>query len=117
MPEVSLKILPDPYRGTVRPVVRYVRSLRDKTGPSAIINVILPEFIVPTRLGHMLHNQTGLALKTGARHCRNRLTLAPSPNCGGVYGASARRELIIEERALIGETGGVVSSTIGSWCP
>jgi amino acid transporter len=63
MPEVSLEILPNPYRGTVRPVVNYVRSLRDEAGPGAIINIILPEFIVPTRLGQVLHNQTGLALK------------------------------------------------------
>jgi hypothetical protein len=28
-----------------------------------LINVLLPEFIVPGRLGQLLHNQTGLAIK------------------------------------------------------
>ena len=63
MPEVPLEILPNPYRGTVGPVVHHICSLRDRAGPGTIINVILPEFIVPTRLGQLLHNQTGLALK------------------------------------------------------
>ncbi len=41
----------------------YARSLRDRAEPGTIINVILPECIMPTRIGQLLHNRTGLALK------------------------------------------------------
>jgi hypothetical protein len=58
-----LEILPSPYRTTAGPMLKYVRSLRAAAGPDTIVNVILPEFLVPSRLGRLLHNQTGLTLK------------------------------------------------------
>ena len=63
MPGMPLEILPSQRRTRVGPVVGYVRSLRNRAEPGTIINVILPECIMPTRLGQLLHNRTGLALK------------------------------------------------------
>ncbi len=60
---MPLEILPSPRRTTVGTVVGHVRSLRNRAKPGTIINVILPECILPTRLGQLRHNRTGLALK------------------------------------------------------
>jgi amino acid transporter len=61
--EPELEIIDSPYRGITRPLMRYVRRRRRDEPPGTLINVLLPEFIVPGRLGQLLHNQTGLAIK------------------------------------------------------
>ncbi|HKZ18953.1 MAG TPA: APC family permease [Acidimicrobiia bacterium] len=61
--EPELEIVESPYRGITRPLTRYVRRRRRDEPPGTLINVLLPEFIVPGRLGQLLHNQTGLAIK------------------------------------------------------
>jgi amino acid transporter len=61
--EPALEIVESPYRGITRPLIRYVRRRRRDEPPGTLINVLLPEFIVPGRLGQLLHNQTGLAIK------------------------------------------------------
>ena len=58
-----LVLVPSPYRDIVEPVRAYVRERRRQSHPGTIVNVVIPEFIVPGRLGQFLHNQTGLALK------------------------------------------------------
>ena len=52
-----------PYRGIVRPILRYLRRLRQEVGPDALINVVIPEFIVPGWSAQFLHNQTSFAIK------------------------------------------------------
>ena len=59
----ELEILESPYRGITRPLLRFVRRQRRDEPPGTLINVLLPEFIVHGRLGQLLHNQTGLAIK------------------------------------------------------
>lgn len=61
--EPALEIVESPYRGITRPLIRYVRRRRRDEPPGTLINVLLPEFIVSGRLGQLLHNQTGLAIK------------------------------------------------------
>lgn len=61
--EPELEIIESPYRGITRPLLRYVRRRRRDEPPGTLINVLLPEFIVSGRLGQLLHNQTGLAIK------------------------------------------------------
>ena len=61
--EPELEIVESPYRGITRPLLRYVRRRRRDEPPGTLINVLLPEFIVSGRLGQLLHNQTGLAIK------------------------------------------------------
>lgn len=39
--------------------------MRHETPEHTIVNVIIPEFIVPSWRGQVLHNQTGLAVKAG----------------------------------------------------
>ena len=61
--EPQLEIVESPYRGITRPLMRYVRRCRRDEPAGTLINVLLPEFIVSGRLGQLLHNQTGLAIK------------------------------------------------------
>ncbi len=56
-------MIDSPYRGITRPLVGYVRRRRRHEPPGTLVNVLLPEFIVPGRLAQLLHNQTGLAIK------------------------------------------------------
>jgi amino acid transporter len=59
----TLEVVESPYRGIVRPILRYLRRLRREVGPDALINVVIPEFIVPGWLAQFLHNQTAFAIK------------------------------------------------------
>jgi hypothetical protein len=68
--DLPLEVIPSPYRGIVEPFVGYLRERRRLALPGTIINVVIPEFVVPGRVTQILHNQTGLAIK-GA--------LAPEP--------------------------------------
>jgi amino acid transporter len=60
---LDLHIVPSPYRAIVDPLVEYVRERRRAALPGTIVNVVIPEFVVPGRLAQLLHNQTGLAIK------------------------------------------------------
>jgi amino acid transporter len=63
-PELGpLEVVESPYRGIVRPMLRYLRRLRRDANPGTLINVIIPEFIVPGLMAQFLHNQTGFAIK------------------------------------------------------
>jgi hypothetical protein len=68
--EWPLEIVSSPYRGITRPLLRYLHRLRHDEAPGTLINVVIPEFIVPGRIPQILHNQTGLAIKA---------VLAPEP--------------------------------------
>jgi amino acid transporter len=60
--EVPLEIVHSPYRELVRPVMRFVDEL-DARYENDIITVVIPEFVVSTWWGHLLHNQSALVLK------------------------------------------------------
>jgi amino acid transporter len=61
--EPELETIESPFRGITRPLVRYVRRRRWDEPAGTLVNVLLPEFIVPGRVAQLLHNQTGLAIK------------------------------------------------------
>jgi amino acid transporter len=60
--DVPLEIVHSPYRELVRPVLRFVDEL-DSRYQNDIITVVIPEFVVSTWWGHLLHNQSALVLK------------------------------------------------------
>ncbi|MFI8090385.1 APC family permease [Streptomyces sp. NPDC086080] len=60
--DVPLKILDSPYREVTRPVIEYVKSLRNEA-PRAVVSVIIPEYVVGHWYEHLLHNQSALRLK------------------------------------------------------
>jgi amino acid transporter len=60
--DVPLEILYSPYRELSRPVLRYVDEL-DAQRDNDVVTVVIPEFVVGSWWGQLLHNQSALVLK------------------------------------------------------
>ena len=60
--DVPLEIVHSPYRELARPVMRFIDEL-DARYENDIITVVIPEFVVSSWWGHLLHNQSALVLK------------------------------------------------------
>ncbi len=59
---VPLTVLEAPYRDLVRPLVAYVKQLRE-TNPQTVIMVFIPEYVVTRWWQQLLHNQSALRFK------------------------------------------------------
>jgi amino acid transporter len=59
---IPLIILEAPYRDLVRPLISYVKKLRD-TRPQTVIMVFIPEYVVTRWWQQLLHNQSALRFK------------------------------------------------------
>jgi amino acid transporter len=60
--DVPLKVIESPYREITRPVVDYIKKLRNNA-PRDVVNVYIPEYVVGRWWENVLHNQTSLRLK------------------------------------------------------
>ena len=60
--DVPLEIVFSPYRELARPVLRFVGEL-DAQRDNDIVTVVIPEFVVGSWWGQLLHNQSALFLK------------------------------------------------------
>jgi amino acid transporter len=60
--DVPLEIVFSPYRELARPVLRFVEEL-DAQRSNDIVTVVIPEFVVSSWWGQLLHNQSALFLK------------------------------------------------------
>jgi hypothetical protein len=60
--DVPLKVLHSPFREISRPIIEYVRSIRDGN-PRGVVAVYIPEYVVGRWWEQVLHNQTALRLK------------------------------------------------------
>jgi amino acid transporter len=60
--DVPLEVVYSPYRELTRPVLKYIDEI-DARYDNDIITVVIPEFVVDTWWGHLLHNQSALILK------------------------------------------------------
>lgn len=60
--DTPLEILYSPYRELSRPVLRYVDEL-DAQRENDIVTIVIPEFVVGSWWGQLLHNQSALVLK------------------------------------------------------
>jgi amino acid transporter len=60
--DVPLELLYSPYRELSRPVLRYVDEL-DAQRDNDVVTVVIPEFVVGSWWGQLLHNQSALVLK------------------------------------------------------
>jgi hypothetical protein len=61
LPEVSLEILPSPYRSVIGTVLALIDQYVQEEGD--YVTVLLPEFVPARWWHHLLHNQTAWALK------------------------------------------------------
>ncbi|MCW2990670.1 MAG: DNA-binding protein [Solirubrobacterales bacterium] len=59
---IPLVVIESPYRETVRPIRRYLRTLR-REHPGDVLAIVIPEYVVEHWWQHLLHNQTALRLK------------------------------------------------------
>jgi amino acid transporter len=59
---VPLTVLEAPYRDLVRPLIDYVKQLRE-TNPQTLIMVFIPEYVVTRWWQQLLHNQSALRFK------------------------------------------------------
>lgn len=68
LPEVSLEILPSPYRSVIAPLLEFIDRFVDEE--DHYVTVVVPEF-VPTRWWHhLLHNQTAWMLRVALLYAR-----------------------------------------------
>jgi len=59
---IPLKVIESPYREITRPVMEYVRRLRNDN-PRDVVTVFIPEYVVGHWWEQLLHNQSALRLK------------------------------------------------------
>jgi amino acid transporter len=59
---VPLTVLESPYREITRPIIGYIKSLREDR-PRDIVSVFIPEYVVGHWWEQLLHNQSALRLK------------------------------------------------------
>lgn len=59
---VPLRVLDSPYREITRPVLDYVKDVRERY-PRDVLTVYVPEYVVGHWWEHILHNQSALRLK------------------------------------------------------
>ena len=60
---VPLKVIDSPYRSVIQPLLQYISDV-EKEHPDSVITVVVPEFVPSRWWHHLLHNQTGLILKS-----------------------------------------------------
>lgn len=61
--DVPLKVIASPYREVTGPFLNYVKGIRSDN-PRDVVCVYIPEYVVGHWWEQILHNQTGLILKT-----------------------------------------------------
>jgi amino acid transporter len=61
--DVPLKVIASPYREVTGPFLNYVRGIRSDN-PRDVVCVYIPEYVVGHWWEQLLHNQTGLILRT-----------------------------------------------------
>ena len=63
-PDVSLMMIPSPYRSFMNPLLNYLDSVEKTIKPHELIMILIPEFITHKWWQYVLHNQTGWVLKS-----------------------------------------------------
>jgi len=61
--DVPLKVVASPFREITKPVLDYVRRLRNDSGERDVVTVVIPEYVVGKWWEQLLHNQSALRIK------------------------------------------------------
>jgi Amino acid permease len=88
--DVPLEILYSPYRELARPVLRYVDEL-DAQRDNDIVTIVIPEFVVGSRWGQLLHNQSALFLKGRLLFRKNTVVTSVPYHVEGLSRSKARK--------------------------
>jgi hypothetical protein len=70
--DVPLVVLESPYRSLLTPLLRYIDEV-DTRYNDDVLTVVLPEFVPAHWWEHILHNQTGLLIKTALMFQRGKV--------------------------------------------
>ncbi len=77
LPEVSLEVLPSPYRSVIAPLLEFIDRFVQDEGD--YVTLVVPEFVPARWWHHLLHNETAwllkLALLYGRRDWRGRFRI------------------------------------------
>jgi amino acid transporter len=102
-----LEVVPSPYRRIVPPLVGYLRERRRRALPGTLICAVIPEFIVPGRLAQVLHNQTGLAIKSAlAREAGIAVTSVPF-HLTAAWEAETTSPVVAGQPAAVDDAAGI----------
>lgn len=63
-PDIPLDIIPSPYRSLMSPLRKYFDEVEKTTSHDELVMVLIPEFFTATWWQYLLHNQSGLLLKS-----------------------------------------------------
>lgn len=72
---LPLVILESPYRSLIAPLLRYIDEIESRYHDDQVM-VILPEFIPSRWWEHLLHNQTGLLLRTALMFRKGKVVIS-----------------------------------------
>lgn len=61
--DVPLKVIASPYREVTNPFIEHIRRIRSEN-PRDMVEVFIPEYVVGHWWEQVLHNQTGLVIRT-----------------------------------------------------
>ena len=76
--EVPLEVVESPYRDLTTVVVEYLEEATRRSGGDTLLNVIIPEFVVGSLVGKLLHNQSALWIRAALyAHPRVAVTSVP----------------------------------------
>ncbi len=73
--EIPLVVLESPYRSLITPLMRYIDEVEGRYGDDELM-VILPEFVPAHWWEHLLHNQTGLILRTALMFRKGKVVIS-----------------------------------------
>ena len=76
--EVPLEVVESPYRDLTAAVMDYLERAARRAGGNTLLNVIIPEFVVGSLVGKLLHNQSALWIRAALyAHPRVAVTSVP----------------------------------------
>jgi amino acid transporter len=76
--KVPLEVADSPYRDLTPTVLQYLDRAARQAGNDTMLNVIIPEFVVTSPLGKLLHNQSALWIR-GALYADTRVAVTSVP--------------------------------------
>jgi len=76
--KIPLEVVDSPYRDLTATVLHHLDQAARRAGDDTMLNVIIPEFVVTSTMGKLLHNQSALWIR-GALYADTRVAVTSVP--------------------------------------
>ena len=76
--QVPLDLVDSPYRDLTETVVRHLDQIARRAGDDTLLNVVIPEFVVTSLVGRLLHSQSALWIRS-ALYADTRVAVTSIP--------------------------------------